>query len=105
MNILIHDTIFFSPSSVGGGEVVFSNFVKGMARSGHEIDVICHRVRYDESDDNTKLVSGHGINSLVEYKGETNLHRTKHLLRNQCNFERFAGNTEEEHQYNSYNLS
>jgi len=70
MNVL-YMTQFFSPSSVGGGEVVFSNFVKGMAEEGHVIEVICHRMRDQKNNNvNTDKVTVHRIKPEVEYKGE-----------------------------------
>jgi glycosyltransferase involved in cell wall biosynthesis len=66
MNIL-YITQFFSPSG-GGGEVVFSELVKGMARRGHDVHVICFQLS-NFKDDCLDRVTVHRINPVLENKG------------------------------------
>ncbi len=66
MNIL-YVTQFFSPSG-GGGEVVFSELVKGMARRGHDVHVICFQLS-NFKDDYLDRVAVHRIKPVLENKG------------------------------------
>jgi len=72
MNILIL-TQFFSPTR-GGGEIMFYQLVDRLARKGHKIFVIKHRMlNPDSSRDNLNSLPSnviiHEINPAVEHKG------------------------------------
>ncbi len=59
MNIL-YITQWFS-SEGGGGEVVFINVAKGMAKEGHKVDVISHKLK-NTSDEQIQGLKIHRIN-------------------------------------------
>lgn len=62
MNIL-YITQWFS-SEGGGGEVVFINVAKGMVKSGHNVDVISHKLK-DNPDEQIKGLRIHRIYPLL----------------------------------------
>src|SRR5207344_2913462 len=59
MNIL-YITQWFS-SEGGGGEVVFINIAKGMAKKGHNIEVISHKIK-NAADEQVQGLKIHRIN-------------------------------------------
>ncbi len=66
MNIL-YLTQFFSPT-MGGGEVIFYNMAKRMARIGHHADIVCHLLTNAEENNLDNIVV-HRINPIIEHKG------------------------------------
>lgn len=60
---ILYITQYFSPTG-GGGEVVFTELVKGMARRGHDIHVVCNQIT-NLKEDNQNHVAVHRIKPVL----------------------------------------
>ena len=63
----------------GGGEVVFSDFAKGMVRLGHEVHIICHLMKNAQ----TNEIAGaniHTVKPVIEYKAGHFLSMSHHMM-------------------------
>ena len=67
LNIL-YITQFFSATR-GGGEAIFYDFAEGIAKRGHRIDIISHKVINFKNENNLDGVTMHRIRPAIEYKG------------------------------------
>jgi hypothetical protein len=65
MNIL-YITQFFSGTR-GGGEVISYEFARGMARRGHHVDVVSHKITNFKEEDNFDDVTVHRIRPAIEH--------------------------------------
>jgi glycosyltransferase involved in cell wall biosynthesis len=67
MNIL-YITQSFSATR-GGGEVIFYDFAEGMAKRGHHVDIVSHKITNFKDENNLDGVTIHRIRPAIEYKG------------------------------------
>jgi glycosyltransferase involved in cell wall biosynthesis len=68
MNIL-YITQSFSATR-GGGEVIFYDFAEGMAKRGHHVDIVSHKITNFKDENNLDGVIIHRIRPAIEYKSE-----------------------------------
>jgi glycosyltransferase involved in cell wall biosynthesis len=63
----------------GGGEVLFSDFAKGMVKQGHEVHIICHMMKnsYAAKIPGAKI---HTVRPALEYKPGKFLSMTHHMM-------------------------
>jgi glycosyltransferase involved in cell wall biosynthesis len=75
---ILYLTQFFS-SIGGGGEVIFNEYAEGMAKRGHSIDVICHKIATQE-DSGLDGVTAHRIRPTIEHMPPSITHDLIYIL-------------------------
>jgi glycosyltransferase involved in cell wall biosynthesis len=67
LNILYITQLFSASRS--GAEVIFYDFAEGMAKHGHHVDIVCHKITNFKEENNLDGATIHRIRPAIEYKG------------------------------------